>query len=322
MNVIEGAWAKVWSKRAGFSMKKYGLMIGFLVIGVIISVITPSFLTPTNLLNILRQSSIVGVMAIGTAFVIIGGGFDISVGSLLALAAAMSLKLQQSVPWYIAIVLVLCAGAAAGLVNGLLTAKVHIVAIITTLGTMTILRGLTYLYTGGYPITGSSADFEFIGSGYVGPIPFPIIIFLAMVIFWQFVLKRTTLGRYACAVGGNKEATRLSGVAVDFYHVMTFVIGGIMAAMAGIIYAARLNAATPLAGQGYELDAIASCVIGGTSVSGGEGSIVGILVGVLLLNVVNNMFNLLGIQVYIQYLIKGIIILTVVGFDSYSRHRK
>jgi len=322
MRRIVGLLQRVWGRRGGFSIKKYGLMIGFLFIGVIISIITPSFLTTTNLLNILRQSSIVGVMAIGTAFVIIGGGFDISVGSLLALAAAMSLKLQQIMPWYAAILVVLAVGALAGLVNGVLTAKVHIVAIITTLGTMTILRGLTYLYTGGYPITGSSTQFLFIGSGYLGPIPFPIIVFLAMVVVWQLVLKKTTLGRYACAVGGNKEATRLSGVPVDFYHIMTFVIGGLMAAMSGIIYAARLNAATPLAGQGYELDAIASCVIGGTSVSGGEGSIIGILIGVLLLNIVNNMFNLLGIQVYIQYLVKGIIILTVVGFDSYSRSKQ
>ncbi len=322
MNAVEGFRQWVRARRSGFSIKKYGLMIGFLFIGVVISIITPSFLTPTNLLNILRQSSIVGVMAIGTAFVIIGGGFDISVGSLLALTAAMSLQLQQVMPWYAAIVVVLIVGCLAGLLNGVLTAKVHIVAIITTLGTMTILRGLTYLYTGGYPISGSSPEFQFIGSGYVGPIPFPIIIFLVMVVFWQYVLRKTTVGRYACAVGGNKEATRLSGVRVDFYHIMTFVIGGLMAAMSGIIYAARLNAATPLAGQGYELDAIASCVIGGTSVSGGEGSIVGILIGVLLLNVVNNMFNLMGIQVYIQYLVKGVIILTVVGFDSYSRHSR
>jgi ribose transport system permease protein len=322
VNAVDGLRHWVRSRRSGFSIKKYGLMIGFIVIGVVISVITPSFLTPTNLLNILRQSSIVGVMAIGTAFVIIGGGFDISVGSLLALSAAMSLKLQQVMPWYAAIVAVLAVGCLAGFLNGILTAKVHIVAIITTLGTMTILRGLTYLYTGGYPISGSSPEFQFIGSGYIGPIPFPIIVFLVMVVFWQYVLRKTTVGRYACAVGGNKEATRLSGVRVDFYHIMTFVIGGLMAAMSGIIYAARLNAATPLAGQGYELDAIASCVIGGTSVSGGEGSIVGILVGVLLLNVVNNMFNLMGIQVYIQYLVKGVIILTVVGFDSYSRHSR
>jgi ribose transport system permease protein len=317
-----GGWKAIWEKRRGLSLKKYGLMIGFLFISLIISIVTPDFLSSTNLLNILRQSSIVGVMAIGTTFVIIGGGFDISVGSLLALTAAMSLKLQQVLPWYLVACLVLLTGAFFGLVNGLLTAKLHIVAIITTLGTMTILRGLTYLYTGGYPVVGGSEAFKFIGAGYLGPIPFPILIFLGMVLLWQFILSKTTLGRYACAVGGNKETTRLSGVAVDFYHIMTFVIGGLMAAMAGIIYASRLNSATPLAGQGYELDAIASCVIGGTSVSGGEGSIVGTMIGVLLLNVVSNMFNLLGIQVYVQYLIKGIIILTVVGFDSYTRYKK
>jgi ribose transport system permease protein len=130
------------------------------------------------------------------------------------------------------------------------------------------------------------------------------------------------LGRYSCAVGGNKEAARLAGVPVDFYHIMTFVIGGLMAAMSGIIYASRLNAVTPLAGQGYELDAIASTVIGGTSVSGGEGSVVGTLVGVLLFNIINNVFNLLGVQVYIQYVVKGIIILSVVGVDSYSKFRE
>ena len=317
-----GRWKAIWTERGGFSLKKYGLMIGFVFISLIISIVTPNFLSSTNILNILRQSSIVGVMAIGTTFVIIGGGFDISVGSLLALTAAMSLKLQQVMPWYAVVVVVLAAGAFFGTVNGVLTAKLHIVAIITTLGTMTILRGLTYLYTGGYPVVGSSEEFKFIGSGYLGPIPFPILIFLSMVALWQFILRKTTLGRYSCAVGGNKETSRLSGVAVDFYHIMTFVIGGVMAAMAGIIYASRLASATPLAGQGYELDAIASCVIGGTSVSGGEGSIIGTMIGVLLLNVVSNMFNLLGIQVYVQYLIKGVIILTVVGFDSYTRSKQ
>jgi ribose transport system permease protein len=234
-------------------------MIGFVFISVIISIVTPDFPSSTNLLNILRQSSIVGVMAIGTTFVIIGGGFDISVGSLLALTAAMSLKLQQIMPWYAVLIMVLVAGVFFGAVNGFLTAKLHIVAIITTLGTMTILRGLTYLYMGGYPVVGSSEEFKFIGSGYIGPIPFPILIFRSMVALWQFILRKTTLGRYSCAVGGNKETSRLSGVPVDFYHIMTFVIGGVMAALAGIIYASRLNAATPLAGQGYELDAIASC---------------------------------------------------------------
>jgi len=306
----------------GDIFRKYGIMIIFGVICVAIAAITPNFLTSRNILNILRQSSIIGIMAIGTTYVIIGGGFDISVGSTLALTAAVVLGLQEHMPWGWAVVIALIVGSAVGLANGILAAKVKIVPIIATLGTMTIVRGLTYLYTGGYPITGYSESFRFIGSGYVGPIPFPIILLLLMIALWQFNLKKTPLGRYTCAVGGNKEATRLSGVSVDYYQIMTFVIGGGMAALSGIVYASRLNSATPLAGQGYELDAIASTVIGGTSVSGGEGSVVGTLVGVLILSIIGNMFNLLGVQVYIQYLVKGVIILVVVGIDSLSKARK
>jgi len=304
-------------------LKKYGVMIGFAVISLIISIVTPNFLSWTNILNILRQSSIVGVMAIGTTFVIIGGDFDISIGSTLALIAALLIIFQvdMNIPWPVAVMLVLFIGMLIGFINGFLTAKVKIVGIITTLGMMTILRGLTYLFTGGYPKIGTSESFRFIGGGYIGIIPFPVLILIIMIIFWQFILKKTKLGRYSCAVGGNMEAARLSGISVDFYKIATFVIGGLMAALGAVIYVSRLNAATPLAGQGYELDAIAATVIGGTSVSGGEGSVVGTLIGVLLLNIISNMFNLLGVQVYIQYLIKGIIILTVVGFDSYSKFK-
>lgn len=302
-------------------LKRYGLLLSFLVLSVGISIVTPGFLSGTNILNILRQSSIIGVMAIGTTFVIVGGGFDISVGSVLALSAALSLGLQQSMHWSLAIVAALAMGSAVGLVNGLLAAKVYIVPIIATLGTMTIVRGLTYLYTRGYPIVGSQPAFAQIGSGHLGGIPVPVLILALLVVFWQFVLSKTQVGRYACAIGGNKESARLAGVPVDFYHVMTFVIGGLLAAMSGVVYAARLSSATPLAGQGYDLDAIAATVIGGTSVSGGEGSVVGTIIGVLLMTVVNNAFNLLGIQVYVQYLIKGLIILLVVGVDSYSRKR-
>ncbi len=302
--------------------QKYGIMILFSILSIIISIVTPNFLNAQNIINILRQSSIIGVMAIGTTFVIIGGGFDISVGSVLALSAAMALGLQAQMHWLASTVIVLLVGIGIGLANGFLSAKIGIVPIIATLGTQTVVRGLTYMYTGGYPVTGDSQSFQFIGSGYIGKIPFPIILFLTMVALWQFVLSKTPLGRYSCAIGGNKESTRLSGVNVDFYQIMTFVIGGGMAALSGIIYAARLSSATPLAGQGYDLDAIASTVIGGTSVSGGQGSIVGTLIGVLLMTILNNMFNLMGVQVYVQYLVKGMIILLVVGIDSYSKKQK
>lgn len=309
-------------KVKGISIKKYGVLIGLLFISIVVSIITPNFLTYINILNIIRQSTIIGLMAIGTTYVIIGGDFDISIGSTLALTAAIVLGFQEYVPWYIAIVIALLIGSLIGFVNGILTAKVKMIGIIVTVGTMTIVRGLTYLYTGGYPIVGKSESFKFIGSGYVGFLPFPIIIWIVMVIFWQFILSKTKLGRYTLAVGGNKEVARLSGVPVDFYKIMTFIIGGLMAAMGGIIYASRLNVATPLAGDGYELDAIASTVIGGTSVSGGEGSVVGTVVGVLLLAIIGNVFNLLGVHVYIQYVIKGIVIIAVVGFDSYTKYRE
>lgn len=303
-------------------LKKYGLIFIFGISCIIIAFFTPNFLKYKNILNMLRQSSVIGIMAIGTTFVIIGGGFDISVGSVLALSAALVLGLQNVFHWGVALIITLLCGLLVGLINGILTSKVKIVSIIATLGTMTIVRGLTYLYTGGYPISGHNDAFNFLGSGYIGVIPFPVILLVLLVIFWQFVLNKTLLGRYSLAIGGNREASRLSGINVDFYQISTFVIGSGLASLAGIIYASRLNSATPLAGQGYELDAIAATVIGGTSISGGQGSVLGTLVGVLILSIIGNVFNLLGIQVYIQYLVKGLIILFVVGLDSLSKSRQ
>ncbi|MDI9375214.1 MAG: ABC transporter permease [Thermotogota bacterium] len=308
------------SKITGF-LGKYKILIAFLVLIIVISFMTPNFLSWRNIINVFRQSSIIGIMAIGATFVIIGGGFDISVGSLLALTAAMVVGLQSYMHWFPAMLVVLLVGAAFGVANGFLTAKIHIPPIIATLGTMTIIRGIVYMYTGGYPLYVDSEGFAFIGNGYVGPVPFPIILLLALVALGQFILVRTKFGRYSCAIGGNKEAARLSGVKVDFYIIMTFVMGGVMAAMSGIVYASRLLSVTPLAGQGYELDAIASAVIGGTSVSGGEGSVLRTLIGALLLTMITNAFNLIGIDLYVQYVFKGLVILAAVGFDSFYKAR-
>ena len=187
---------------------------------------------------------------------------------------------------------------------------------------MTIVRGGVYLYTDGYPLTlieGAQPEFVFLGQGDIGLIPFPIVVLFSLVLLGQWILVKTRFGRYVCAIGGNKEAASYSGISVDFVHITTFVIGGVMAALAGIIYASRLLSVSPLAGQGYEMDAIAATVIGGTSVSGGQGSVVKTLMGVLLLSVINNAFNLIGISVYAQYIIKGIIILVAVGLDAYGK---
>jgi len=306
------------NRKLGDILRKYQIMIGVGVVCLVFSLITPNFLSGRNIINILRQSSYIGLMAIGTTFVIIGGDFDISIGSTLALCGALVIMLQNNaaLSWPVAVILVIFIGGVIGFINGFFTAKIKIVGIITTLATMAVLRGVTYIITGKKAQIGQSESFRILGTGYT-----PILIFIVMVLIMQFLLKKTKIGRYSCAVGGNKEAARLSGIPVDFYKILTFVIGGCMAAMGAIVFAARINSVSPLAGAGYELDAIAATVIGGTSVSGGEGSVIGTFIGILLLIIISNMFNLLGVSVDFQLIIKGLIILTVVGFDSYTRFK-
>ena len=303
-------------------LEKHLILTIFIVFCGGLSFMTPNFLSTENILNILRQSSIIGIIAVGATFVIIGAGFDISVGSILALCGALTLGLQYLMDWSIACTIVLLVGALIGLCNGVLSVTIGIPSIIVTLAMMSVVRGLVYLYSDGYPFTlldGASDGFFFIGQGDIGFIPFPVILLFSVVLVGQWFLVKTRYGRYICAVGGNKEAARYSGVSVDKIQILTFVIGGVLAAIAGIVYSSRLLSVSPLAGQGYELDAIAAVVIGGTSVSGGQGSVFKTLIGVLLLAVIGNTFNLMGIPVYSQLIIKGVIILVAVGLDSYAK---
>tara|TARA_Y100000294_G_scaffold174285_1_gene192052 strand:+ start:2436 stop:3386 length:951 start_codon:yes stop_codon:yes gene_type:complete len=302
-------------------MKQFNMLWIFIGISILLAIATPEFLTAENLLNITRQSAVIGLIAVGTTFVIIGGGFDISVGSLLALSSAICISLQTQIPWPLAAVVTIGVGMIVGTINGLLSVKIGIPSIIATLAMMTILRGTVYLFTGGYPVVYDhhGSWYPLIGQGSVAGIPVAAMVLLGSVIIAQWVLVKTRFGRYTCAIGGNKEASRYSGIAVDFHQIATFVIGGALAALAGVVYGSRLLSVSPLAGQGYELDAIAATVIGGTSVSGGEGSVIRTLIGVLLLSIIGNVFNLLGLQVYIQYVIKGLIILFAVGIDTWSK---
>lgn len=287
-----------------------------------LSFLAPNFLTIENIFNVLRQGSVIGIIAIGTTFVIIGAGFDISVGSVLALTATMTIGLQYSMHWSLAIIIVVFVGALIGFINGLLTVKIGIPSIIATLSTMTIVRGVVYLYTEGYPFTlvgGAQSSFVFLGQGNVGYIPFPVITLFFLVFLGHWILNKTSFGRYIFAIGGNKEAARYSGLPVDLIQIQTFLIGGVMASIAGVIYSSRLLSVSPLAGQGYEMDAIAAAVIGGNSVSGGEGSVLKTLIGVVLLSIISNAFNLIGIPIYSQYVIKGVILLVAVGLDAYGK---
>jgi len=302
----------------GRILKSYGILIAFLAVCAILAVLSPAFLTWTNLRNVVRQSSIIGIMAVGVTFVILTGGIDLSVGSILAVSgmfAAGALQGGMSIPTVI--ILGMLVGIVCGLINGLIITIGKITPFVATLGMMSIARGVTLIYSQGYPISGFSDAFRFIGGGYILGMPFPIIVFLLTVVGAWFVLTRTRLGRYTYAIGGNEETVKLSGINSGFYKTMVYVISGATSAMSALILTSRLNSAIPTAGLAYELDVIASVVIGGTSLMGGRGSVWGTLVGALLIAIINNGMNLLGISPYFQQLVKGLIIIGAVLIDRF-----
>ncbi|RFU93791.1 ribose ABC transporter permease [Sphaerochaeta halotolerans] len=298
-------------------LKNNGILLVFFLIIVGLSIMSPYFLTVTNILNIIRQTSIYGIIAVGMTFVILTGGIDLSVGSILALSGAVAAGLMKNndVAPLIAALVAIMVGGGIGLVNGLLITFGKIAPFVVTLGMVTIARGLTLIYTGGYPISGFADGYRQLGGGYVLGIPIPVIIFLATVALAWFILNHTRLGRYTYAIGGNEETVKLSGINVRFYKSMAYVIVGIMSSLSALILTARLNSAEAVAGQGYELDVIAAVVIGGTSLSGGRGSIIGTLIGALLIGTINNGMNLLGISPYFQQVVKGALIIGAVILD-------
>jgi ribose transport system permease protein len=299
-------------------LQKLGPLVGFAIITIILSVISPSFLTLDNVFNVLRQVSINALIAFGMTFVILTGGIDLSVGSMLALSSALTAgMLASGVDPILAILLGLLAGGLMGAINGLIITKGKVAPFIATLGTMTIFRGATLVYTDGRPITGltESSLFEMMGKGYFGWIPVPILWMLTTYLILYLILKKTTFGRRVYAIGGNEEASILSGIRVERVKIWVYSITGTLSALAGIILASRLNSAQPTAGAAYELDAIAAVVLGGTSLSGGKGWIFGTLVGALIIGVLNNGLNLMNVSSFYQQVVKGGVILLAVLLD-------
>ncbi len=298
-------------------LKNNGVLIVFLFICLGLSFLSPYFFTANNVLNIFRQTSIYGVIAVGMTFVILTGGIDLSVGSVLALSGMICAGLMKNngMSPFLSAVIAILVGGGIGLLNGLLITFGKIAPFVVTLGMITIARGLTLIYSGGYPVSGFSAGFREIGGGYVLGIPIPALIFVVTVIIAWYILNHTRLGRYTYAIGGNEETVKLSGVNVKFYKTMVYVIVGVASGLSALILTSRLNSAEAIAGQGYELDVIAAVVIGGTSLSGGRGSIIGTLIGALLIGVINNGMNLLGISPYFQQVVKGALIIGAVILD-------
>ena len=296
--------------------------IGLILLVVIISVLNSAFLEPSNLFNLLRQVSINGLIAFGMTFVILTGGIDLSVGSTLALSSAFVAILMVSGMDSIVALFVGCIfGAILGVVNGLLITIGKMAPFIATLATMTVFRGLTLVITDGNPITylNGSYAFQLFGRGYFLGIPVPAVTMFITFIILYIVLHKTVFGRQTYAMGGNEKAAFISGIKVNKIKIMIYSLAGLMSAMAGSILTSRLNSAQPTAGMSYELDAIAAVVLGGTSLTGGKGRIVGTLIGVLIIGVLNNGLNLLGVSSFYQQVVKGVVIIIAVLIDRKNK---
>ncbi len=290
-------------------LQRYGLILSFLLLCLVLTILSDRFLTVSNIVNVLRQSTINGIIAVGMTLVILTAGIDLSVGSILALSSVITASMLQSgMPVPAAILIGLGIGAACGLINGITITKASVPPFVTTLGMMTIARGLALIFTGGKPITGLPENFRFIGTGSVGPIPTPIIIAAMVFIIGYILLTRTSLGQFIYAIGNNPVAARYAGISVSSNITLVYVISGLLAALAGLILIARLGSAQPTAGIAFEFAAIAAVVVGGTSFAGGQGGLGGTLIGVLIIAVLSNGLNLLNISSFYQPVVSGIVI--------------
>lgn len=305
-------------------INKYQSLIGLLLLVLMISILSPSFLTSKNIFNILRQTSINAIIAAGMTFVILTGGIDLSVGSILAFSGAICAKLLLSTSnILLSVIVAIIVGGVVGLLNGFIISKFKLQPFIATLSTMTILRGIVLVFTDGKPITLGSGElavsFGNIGGGNIFGIPSPVLIMLLVFILCGFILNYTIVGRRVYALGSNEEAAKLSGLSTSKVKMAVYTISGILSAVAGIILTSRLFSAQPTAGTSYELDAIAAVVLGGTSLTGGKGKISKTIIGALIIGVLNNALNLLDVSSYYQMIVKGIVILIAVILDRKNK---
>lgn len=304
------------------NIEKYKSLIGLVILCIIITFVTPNFLTFSNITNVFTQVSVNAIIAVGMTFVILTGGIDLSVGSTLAISGALGASIIKSTGSItLAIIVAAVVGTFIGIINGLLIAKGKLQAFIATLATMTIFRGVTLVFTDGTPISKLPEAFMKIGNAKLGFIPIPVLITIVIAIIAIYVLTQTRFGRYLYALGGNEESAKLSGINTDKIKVMTYAISGFMAAVAGVIITSRIGSASPNAGTGFELDAIAAVVIGGTSLAGGEGKVTGTIIGALIIGVLNNGLNLMNVSPFYQSIVKGLVILLAVLLDKKSRKK-
>jgi len=306
--------SSVWQRLLPF------LTLITLFVGLIIA--TPNFFTPTNLSSVVRQTAVINIMALGMTMVIITGGIDLSVGSILALSGCMGTMAMTSgwpIPAGIAVGVVV--GCLAGLLNGSLTTRLRINPFIVTLGTLLIIRGMALILTNGMPVQNVPKGFSFLGEGSVLGVPFVLLILLAIALIVHVILEHTKLGRYAFAIGSNPDAAFYAGIPVKFHTTVIYGICGMLTGLAGMIESSRLMTGQPTAGQGYELPAIAAVVIGGGSLRGGEGTVVGTLIGAFIMGLLSNGCDLLGIQPFVQQATIGAVIILAVSVDELRKRK-
>ncbi len=314
----------------GALMSRYGIFFVFVGMLIVASFLSPAFLTIINLTNVVRQMSIIGLIALGVTGVIVAAGIDLSSGSVVAIAAVVAASLAQTSDWegalypslagtpvIFAILAGCLVGAVAGLINGTLVAKTHIPPFIATLGMYTAARGAAMLYTSGRPLSSLTDEYNVIGQGDFFGVPVPILILVTMAVFTHILYSRTRFGKYIYAIGGNEQAARVSGINVNRYKILIYTYAGFLAGVAGLVVSSRIGSGQPGLGVGYELDAIAAAVIGGTSLSaGGIGTIPGTIIGALIIGVLNNTLDLINVSAYWQQIIKGAIIVGAVVLDQ------
>jgi putative xylitol transport system permease protein len=322
---------EAWKLRLAVYGQKYGILIALGLVCVVLAIVNEHFLSTRNILNVLRQTSINGILAIGMTFVILTRGIDLSVGSVVALSGIVAASLATTsstamvaggpYPAFLAIAVGLSVGMSCGAVSGVVVARFAVPAFVATLGMLSAARGLTLLYGNGRPVPALTPEFRWMGTGEVFGIPMPVVLFAIVFAIAWWVLNATRFGRQVYAAGGNPHAAEVSGINVKRIRLIVYVISGGLAGLAGMMLAARTGSALPQAGIAYELDAIAAVVIGGTSLAGGVGRVTGTVIGALLIGVVNNGLDLMGVESYYQQVIKGVLIVAAVMLDQ-ARHRR
>ena len=306
-----------------FSLSKIFVYLVLVVIILFFTVTTDTFLTSKNILNICRQISMIGICSVGMTMVLLTGGIDISVGSIIALVGVVAAKLigEAGMAIFPAMVIGVVVGALCGLINGIMVAKFDVPALITTLAMQTMARGAAYILTSGIPIYGLPEEIKTLGQGYFFKIPIPVIIMALIFLFGWWLLEQTRFGRYTYAIGGNQEVARLSGINVLKMKIFIYTLSGLFAGLSGVIMLSRINSGQPATSSGFEMDVITGAVLGGISVAGGEGKLVNVIAGVLIMGMLSNGMTLMNLDEYWQWVVKGIVLLLAVTFDNMQRIR-